>query len=351
MNGNMKYRQSIVAVVGVALLVAVVGRTSQDASAHPKGYTFTPLAFLGDPTSGGDTFLDVFDSNRINNRGDVLFGANVTADEEQCLFLLRKGEIVQMAHPGEPAPGGGVFDGGFLSPTTLNNKGDAGFVFVLDPFTLPFGVNAGVYHFSHTTHTVTPVVIPEVTEVRGGSVFKGVHFGASLNNRGDLVFAGIVQTDQGIHLPDEAYIGLRVGVFKANKKGHISSVVNPGDPAPDGGVFFDMASGPWMNDGGDVTFTGHVADEECRAKGFPPQATVIHCLRNVYVKKATTGKIRSIGWSAGSPWDILTRVRELYPVIRSPPRTIVPSYSRNSSDASALCDTKEYRGQTGRVLR
>ncbi len=75
MNGNMKYRQSIVAVVGVALLVAVVGRTSQDASAHPKGYTFTPLAFLGDPTSGGDTFLDVFDSNRINNRGDVLFGA------------------------------------------------------------------------------------------------------------------------------------------------------------------------------------------------------------------------------------------------------------------------------------
>ena len=151
--------------------------------------------------------------------------------EEFGLFLLSKGEIAQIARAGEPAPGGGVFDLGFLSPTTLNDKGDVGFVFLLDPFSFPpnppFGVNAGVYRFSQSTHTVTPVMRPGVTLAPGGELFAGAHFGASLNNRGDLVFAGIVPTDQGIHLPDEDYIGLGVGLFKANKKGHISSVVEP----------------------------------------------------------------------------------------------------------------------------
>jgi hypothetical protein len=296
--------QSLMAVLGVALLVEVAGSWSPDVFADPKGFVFTPIVFLGDPTPGGDTFLAVFESNRINNRGDVLFGTNVTTEEEQALFLLRKREISQIARIGEPAPGGGVFDGGFLSPTTLNDKGDAGFVFLLDPFRFPpegppFGVNAGVYRFSHNTHTVTPVVNPEVTGVPGGGVFKGAHFGASLSNKGDLVFAGIVPTDQGIHLDDEDYIGLGVGIFKASKKGHIVSVVSPGDRVPGGGVF-DGAFAPWTNDRGDVAFVGHVAGEECRAEGFPPQAIVIGCLNSIYVKNAATGKIRSIA-HAGDP--------------------------------------------------
>jgi hypothetical protein len=300
--------QRFVAVVGVALLVAVVGNMSPAVLADPEGFVFTPLAFLGDPAPRGDTFLAVFESNRINNRGDVLFGTEVPREvptqEEFGLFLLRKGEITQIARAGEPAPGGSEFDSGFLSPTTLNDQGDAGFVFLLDPFSFPpegppFGVNAGVYRFSQSTHTVTPVVIPEVTEVPGGGVFKGAHFGASLNNRGDLVFPGIVETDKGIHLPDEPYIGLGVGLFKANKKGHISRVVNPGDAVPGGGVF-DGAFAPWMNDGGDVVFMGHVAEEECRAEGSPPQEIVIGCLGSVYVKDAATGNIRSIA-HAGDP--------------------------------------------------
>jgi hypothetical protein len=81
------------------------------------------------------------------------------------------------------------------------------------------------------------VVIPEVPEVPGGGVFKGVRFGVSLNNKGDLVFGGVVETEQDIHLPDEDYIGLGVGLFKANKTGRLSSVVEPGEPAPGGGIF------------------------------------------------------------------------------------------------------------------
>jgi hypothetical protein len=291
--------QRFVAVVGVVLLMAVVGSKSPDVLADPKGYVFTPLAFLGTPTPGGDTFTNDFESSFINSRGDVLFGADVTADEEEGIFLLRNGRMLQIARAGERTPDGGFYGPGILSPITLNDKGDAGFVFLLAPFSFPeggpLGVNAGVYRFSQSTHTVTPVVIPEVTEVPGGGVFKGAGFGATLNNRGDLVFSGIVQTDQGIHLPDEAYIGLGVGLFKANKKGYIASVVNPGDPAPGGDDdVFDWTGGPWMNDGGDVAFMGHTAGEPCRAEDFPPQAIVIQCLSSVYVREAATGDIRSI---------------------------------------------------------
>jgi hypothetical protein len=283
-----RYWQAGVAAVGVTLLVAVV---SPNALARPKGFVFTPLAFLGDPTPGGDTYLDVFESNFINNRGDVLFGANVTTDAEQALFLLKKGETSQIARVGEPAPGGGIFGPGFLSPTALNDKGDAGFVFLLDPFSFPVGVNAGVYRFSSATGTVTPVVIPGVTPAPGGGVFAGSQFGVSLNARGQLAFPGLVPTDKGIPFPE--HLGLGLGIFEARKTGAISSVVSPGDPAPGGGAF-DFAGAPWINNRGDVAFMGHVAGDECLPAGSPPPSIIIACLPGVYVKDAATGEIRSI---------------------------------------------------------
>jgi hypothetical protein len=286
------------------MLVGVMVSMSHDVLAHPEGFVFTPLALLGDPAPGGGVFLEVFESNVINNRGDVLFGSNVAPGDfpKAGLFLLRKGEIAEIARAGQPAPGGGDYDFGFLSPTTLNDRGDVGFAWLLEPFCFPnpsgppndcppLGVNAGVYRFSQSTQMVMPVVIPEMTEVPGGGVFKGAQFGVSLNNRGELVFGGIVETEQGIHLPDEEYIGLGGGLFKANKTGHLSSVVGPGDPAP-GARVFDWANFPSINDGGDVAFMGHVDGEECYADF--PQAFLIGCLGSVYVKDAATGNIRSI---------------------------------------------------------
>src|SRR5512132_970319 len=103
--------QRFIAVVGVALLVAVVGSRSPDVFADPKGFVFTPLVFLGDPAPGGGVFLDTFESNIINNRGDVLFGSNVAPGDfpKTGLFLLRKGEKSEIARAGQSAPGGGVF--------------------------------------------------------------------------------------------------------------------------------------------------------------------------------------------------------------------------------------------------
>ena len=103
---------------------------------------FTPLAFLGDPAPGGGTFFRAFGSNIINNRGEVLFGSNLTTETDGGIFLLRKGATSQLARIGDPAPGGGVFVfPGSLDPVTLNDKGEAGFVFLLgfDPDSFPSG--------------------------------------------------------------------------------------------------------------------------------------------------------------------------------------------------------------------
>jgi hypothetical protein len=131
--------QRLVAVLGVALLVAVGGQQVARCLGRPEGYVFTPLVFLGDPAPGGGVFLDLFESNVINNRGDVLFGSNVAPGDfpKQGLFLLRKGEIAEIARAGKPAPGGGDYDFGFLSPTTLNDRGDVGFAWLLEPFCFP----------------------------------------------------------------------------------------------------------------------------------------------------------------------------------------------------------------------
>jgi hypothetical protein len=305
----------------------------RDALAKPAEYTFTPLAFLGDLAPGpeGGSFRNDFEPGGINNRGDLVFGADVTTEGEG-IFLLRKGQISQIARSGGNAPGGGVFDFSlFLGPTTLNDSGDTAFAFVLQDFHYPVGVNSGVYRRSHNTGAVTAVVVPDVTPAPGGEVFfKGGYFGPVLNNGGDLIFPAIIPTDKGIHLSDEDYTGLGIGIFMADKKGHISSAVSPGDPAPGhnhrlchsnlqesqlarvdsdakesvgrnddqslapkGGTF-DFASGPWVNDGGDIAFAAHIAGEECRAEGFQPQATVIGCLVSLYVKKAATGEMQSI---------------------------------------------------------
>jgi hypothetical protein len=261
-------------------------------------YNFQALAFLGDPLPGGGTFVFDFEPGRINNKGEVAFGADVSTGGEGT-FLFSKGQITELARTGGAAPGGGIYDFGFLGPVTLNDQGDMAFDFLLSPLSFPFGVNTGSYRYSHATRTLTPVVVPGVTPVPGGGVFTGVFFAPNLNNRGDLFFPGIVETELGVHVPGEEYIGLGIGIYRASRSGEITPVVVPGDPAPGGGTF-DLAHLLWANDGGDVAFQGHVAGEECLIPGNPPQEVLIACLPSLYVKDAARGLVRSVA-HAGDP--------------------------------------------------
>ena len=169
---------------------------------------------------------------------------------------------------GENAPGGGVFDGGILGPTTINDEGDVATNFGLSPFSFPIGLNCGTFLFSQNTGALSAIVLPGETSVPGGGKFAGVFFGPTINNRGHIVFPGIVPTDQGIHIPTEDYVGFGTGLYLADKKGKISAVVSPGDPAPGGGRFDWAAGPPWLNDRGDVAFCAHIAGEECVTPEF-----------------------------------------------------------------------------------
>jgi hypothetical protein len=301
MTKSTNRRATIVMLMALTLWEAVGSAHRHDNPADPNDFVFAPIAFLGDSAPGGGAFLDVFESNFINNRGEVLFGTNLTAIPEQGLFLLRKPgkRISVIARVGEPAPGGGEFGLGFLSPNAFNDKGDAGFSFLLNPFSFPVGMNAGVYRFSHAANRLTAIVMPGATATPDGETFAGATFGTSLNNRGVLAFGGIVPTDSGVHLLDEPYAGLGAALYSADKKGHISAIVRPGDQAPGGGMF-DFTMFPRINASNDIAFMGHVAGDECRAANFPPQAILMICLTGVYVKDGATETVWSIA-HAGDP--------------------------------------------------
>ena len=267
--------KKIAAIAALALALVPV------ALAGLAGYSFTPIAFLDNPAPGGGNFTLDFEPSAINNRGEVGFTADVTTGGEGVFVGLR-GELTQIMRSGQPAPGGGVFGPTELGRLGINAGGDIAIPFSLEPFTGPV-FNSGLFRFSHSTQTLSAVARPG-TPVPGGGHLAGVFPNTAINNRADIVFSGIIATEAGP--PDS--MGFGVGLFLADKRGTISGVVRPGDPAPGGGTF-DTAINGSINNGGDIAFGGHVAGEECINIGSP-----LVCAESVYLKDAATGIIRSI---------------------------------------------------------
>jgi hypothetical protein len=267
-------------------LISILAAMPISSPAQQSAYTFRLLATIpgSAPGTEGGSFTFDFEPYGINNRDDVAFVADVTTGGEG-VFLGRQDNLLQIARTGEPAPGGGTFDAFDLGRMGLNSQADAVFGFQLTPFLLPLGRNAGLYRYSGTAHSLTPIIVPGVTPAPGGGVFAGVNFNASLNNSGDAAFSAIVPTTAGISG------NLGIGVFRTQQD-QIAGVVVPGDAAPGGGVF-DFAQNPWINSGGDIAFGAHVAGEACIDFGIP-QSQRIFCAESVYVTKAATGVIESI---------------------------------------------------------
>ena len=273
---NMTMKK-IAAIAALALALVPV------ALAGLAGYSFTPIAFLDNPAPGGGNFTFDFEPSAINNRGEVGFTADVTTGGEGVFVGLR-GQLTQIMRSGQPAPGGSVFGPTEFGRLGVNEGGDIAIPFSLEPLDFSsLALNAGLFRFSHSTQTLSAVARPG-TPVPGGGQLAGVFPNTAINNRGDIVFSGIIATEAGP--PDS--MGFGVGLFLADKHGTISGVVRPGDPAP-GGATFDTAMNGSINNGGDIAFGGHVAGEECINIGSP-----LVCAESVYLKDATTGIIQSI---------------------------------------------------------
>src|SRR5207245_2959283 len=102
----------------------------------------------------------------------------------------------------------------FLGNLSLNDAGDAPFVFQRQPETIIngnflFGDNAGLYSFSHMTGTVTPLVLPGEA-APGGGTFHGLGFHAAINNQGTTVFAGIITP---VSIGPGSNLGLGQGIY------------------------------------------------------------------------------------------------------------------------------------------
>ncbi|HTL54626.1 MAG TPA: choice-of-anchor tandem repeat NxxGxxAF-containing protein [Candidatus Limnocylindrales bacterium] len=275
--------------------------------ADSGSYSIAKIAQLGTAAPNGGDHINDFEPGAINNRGDVIYGTDLGTSSDpstffgEGVFLQRGGEESELARGGGAAPGGGVFDFLLLGQTVLNDQGDGAFAFTLSPFSLPVGVNSGVYRYSHITQEVTPVLVAGSTPAPGGGTFLGAFFNTSLNNQGALIFPALIATANGIHIAGEAYTGVGMGVFQADTQNHIASIASPGDAAPGGGTF-DCAGngGLWNNASGDVVFTAHVAGEEVQVEGAPPQSVIITALDSLYLKRAATGTTVSLV-HAGDP--------------------------------------------------
>jgi hypothetical protein len=234
------------------LLAAItVGTAAPRAIGGDRPYHFQAVRYIGDPAPGGGAFANDFEPTALNNRGELAFTADlaVPGDEgqfEEGIFLADGGTVQQIVRHGQSAPGGGTFSVGELGHIGLNDAGDVAFAFSLEPFDFGTPFHGGVYRWSARTQTLSPVMIPNVTPDPSGGVFVGVDFDVSLNYQGALVFTGWVTNTPA---------GVERGVFLQDKSGRITSIMRPGDSAPEGGTFLRI-QGAGINDAGNITFTG-----------------------------------------------------------------------------------------------
>jgi hypothetical protein len=217
---NMTMKK-IAAILALALALVPV------ALAGLAGYSFTPIAFLDNPAPGGGNFTFDFEPSAINNRGEVGFTADVTTGGEGVFVGLR-GQLTQIMRSGQPAPGSGVFGPSEFGRLGVNEGGDIAIPFSLEPLDFSsLALNSGIFRFSHSTQTLSRVAGPG-TPVPGGEHLEGVFFNTAINNRGDIVFSGIVTGGDIDPTSPPGEIGLGVGLFLADKRrSRLSSTIKP----------------------------------------------------------------------------------------------------------------------------
>src|SRR5947209_1913115 len=162
-------RRMLTLSLGIVLATLLFSLTSRAAmAAAPASYAFTPVAFLGDAAPGGGHFMNDFEPTRMNSSGDLAFTADLSDQQQEGVFLASGGKILPIVRYGQPAPGGGTFGAAEAGNLGLNDAGDMAVVFNLEPYpTSPFGLSSGLYRWSHTTQTLTPVVVSLVTPAPG----------------------------------------------------------------------------------------------------------------------------------------------------------------------------------------
>jgi len=79
-------------VLPLLALIGFIGVSS--VKSQPDGYTYTKIAALGETAAGGIQYFFDFEPGQINNRGDVIYVADLSPngvdDIGEGVFLLRR---------------------------------------------------------------------------------------------------------------------------------------------------------------------------------------------------------------------------------------------------------------------
>ena len=95
------------------------------------------IVHAGDPAPGVGNFRQVF-HDVMNNRGDIVFNGDLTpapdANQSIGVFLYSGSQVVAIARPSDPMPGGGHFvNSGLVGGNVhINNRGDVVFSDMVD---------------------------------------------------------------------------------------------------------------------------------------------------------------------------------------------------------------------------
>lgn len=281
-----KAGSSTAAHVGRAARLGGSDGIARQYEAGGGGYTIAQLGKIGDPAPRGGNHIIEYELQDLSNNGEVLFETEVSNPAGDFLgegVYLKSGTTeTEILRPGDIAPGGKPFGGfGIFSYGGISGGGrHSAFAYGTEPtdWSKPFGWDAEVVRWDRNTGAFTGIVVPHVTNAPGGGKFHGSMFNTSVNNRGDVAFAGLIETAAG-----RGGEGYGMGIFRADTAGDIINVASPGDAIPAGGVF----DGLWdqrINDRGDITFGGHEVDEDdgCWTGSLT-------CTDNTYIRRAGRG--------------------------------------------------------------
>lgn len=234
--------------------VAFAGTTSKPDGTNEQGHFYgngvdplTVVAVEGQTLSSGDTvessgIIDMDNSGRAVLNGDLSLAEGPSSLTAAFLFDPESGLQV-IAHEDQVPPGrGGVFSSVVPTPA-INGSGVVQFSPRVD---LPGNrFENPIYHISAseaaTLITVTGDALP------GGGTVGLIRFSPTLNDAGQAAFIGTVSgaTDG---------FGDGEGLFLADGKAPIKTVVRAGQPAPDGNGNFELFGRNSPNGRGQIAF-------------------------------------------------------------------------------------------------
>jgi hypothetical protein len=214
----------------------------------------------------GDTFAGVYFNTAINNASLLVFGGiapypQLTGDPGFAglgvgLFMADiHNHIVKVVAPGDPAPGGGVFDDAWQG--WPNNRGTIGFEGHVAgeeciDIGSPFVCGSSLYKRSADGTILS--IAHQGDPAPGGGTYRQA-FGAVVNDLDDIVFTGDLTA-----APDNL---LTLGVF-LNSKGQSSAVARPSDAMPGGGHFVTASQFPYaarINNARAISFVARLDTE------------------------------------------------------------------------------------------